>query len=145
MPLVFTLYVTGIALLDSSFHHDLAFFFGTFAKTLGRPLALSLAAFGIIHFYFLRRLRRDLQRHTAVLSGATRALLAQPQPATSASTLGGPTSVRTKLNWRWPLIISMPGLIICSGLLLKGAFGIRSMNADEVIGLRAFVLYLSCL
>jgi len=96
MPLVFTLYVTGIALLDSSFHHDLAFFFGTFAKTLGRPLALTLAAFGIIHFYFLRRLRRDLQRHTTVLSGATRALLAQPHPPRAPLRLAGqPLSARS--------------------------------------------------
>ncbi len=131
-PVVCTLYITSIALLDSSLHHDLAFFFGTFAETLGRPLALSLMAFGIIHFFFLPILKRDLQRYTAVLTGSIGAPYAQPQPHPEEIEFELPIAVRTRLNWRW-LVVFLPSIGIASSLLWLGGFGVHDGVADSII------------
>ena len=132
-PILFSLYVAGGILFSNTMRHDVMFFMTTFAEALGRPMGLCLLAFGIIHFYALPRLNRALRRYSAVVTGATGAPFARPQPLQQAVPVDLSIAVRTRLNWRW-LVIFLPGIWITVALLWRGMFGARDAVADNVIG-----------
>jgi hypothetical protein len=138
-PVLFTLYVAAVALLNNPLHHDLMFFLVTFAATLGQPLGLCLLIFGIIHFGVLPGLKRTLQRYRAVLTGANGAPFAQLQPLPRAIPVELPIAVRTRLNWRW-LVVFLPGIWIAVALLWHGAFGAGNSVADNIIGILGLCL-----
>jgi hypothetical protein len=139
IPILFSVYVAGIALFDNTIRHDVLFFLTTFVETLGPPAGFCLLVFGIIHFYALSPLSLALRRYDAILIGAAGAPFAQPQPSPQAVHVEFPMAVRTRLNWRW-LVVFLPGIWIAVALLWHGMFGARNSVADNIVGMLGLCL-----